>query len=225
MTSMPKNSVCPRPGCGKRHTSPKQVAKCAASLNQSAGGSGTTAQRYGKPNKPGTVDTAAPFSPSFGNIRDAADLCALMTEIEPPDEYGRKWHDLETPDPDGNVYREYADELVVASASGKIPDPVGSIAFKLRTMRGGSDAYAAHGEPLGEVDENGNADAWRIWVDMTKAHKNHRHEIEDVGQILREGSPARKTDRAGPGTKGTSLVPPVGYEPIIVAYSEHARWR
>lgn len=206
-------------------------------MNASGGSTGAPVSRYTKPvnetpwkrgQDPAGYRGDAPQSrpaPTFGNIRNAHELCAVMSEIEPPDGYGRKWHDLETPDRDPRVYREDPDDIVVASASGKIPDPVGSVAYKIRTLGGGTDAYAAHGEPLGEVDADGNADGWRIWVDMTKASRGHRHEIVDVGEILRKGSPVRKTDRAGYGTAGTRLVQPVGYEPIIVAYSGHSRIR
>lgn len=150
-TMMPRNPVCPRPGCGKRHTSPRQTAACAAAMNASGGSTGAPVSRYTKPvnetpwkrgQDPAGYRGDAPQSrpaPTFGNIRNAHELCAVMSEIEPPDGYGRKWHDLETPDRDLRVYREDPDDIVVASASGKIPDPVGSVAYKIRTLGGGTD--------------------------------------------------------------------------------------
>jgi hypothetical protein len=85
------------------------------------------------------------------------------------------------------------------------------------TIAGESIAYAFRDTPFSLV----------VWADMTKPSRDDLgmglEDFEEaLPQILSEGSPIRKTDRSGPGTKGTRLVEGFGADLAAEIYYDDA---
>lgn len=73
---------------------------------------------------------------------------------------------------------------------------------------------AVAGESLGDPIRDG-ANSFNVYADFTKSRRDDLgdayYDLENgIGTMIKEGSPIRKTDRSGPGTKGTRLVDGLG---------------
>lgn len=69
-------------------------------------------------------------------------------------------------------------------------------------------AYAKTGGERGNHFEQDSPNSIVVYADTTKAgsYESVDRFIEELPEFLEEGTPVRKTDKAGPGTKGTRLV-------------------
>lgn len=69
-------------------------------------------------------------------------------------------------------------------------------------------AYAKTGGERGNEFEQDSPNSIVVYADTTKAGSYEAVDrfIEELPEFLKEGTPVRKTDKAGPGTKGTRLV-------------------
>lgn len=69
-------------------------------------------------------------------------------------------------------------------------------------------AYAKTGGERGNEFEQDSPNSIVVYADTTKAgsYESVDRFIEELPEFLKEGTPVRKTDKAGPGTKGTRLV-------------------
>lgn len=69
-------------------------------------------------------------------------------------------------------------------------------------------AYAKTGGERGNEFEQDSPNSIIVYADTTKVSSYERVDrfIEELPEFLKEGSPVRKTDKAGPGTKGTRLL-------------------
>lgn len=69
-------------------------------------------------------------------------------------------------------------------------------------------AYAKTGGERGNHFEQDSPNSIVVYADTTKAgsYESVDRFIEELPEFLKEGTPVRKTDKAGPGTKGTRLV-------------------
>lgn len=78
-------------------------------------------------------------------------------------------------------------------------------------LTGYSYATAGRGEGIG-APERDSARSFIIGADTTKGRVYRNLDVfeENLDTFIREGSPVRKTDRSGPGTKGTRLVEGLG---------------
>lgn len=112
--------------------------------------------------------------------------------------------------------------------------------FDTITLRGGralSDAELAQvggclgyalrmhvaGEDLGEpecVTRTGGQTVIHYWYDSTKAQRSDpdpQHAFQVAAGFIAEGTPVRRSNRAGPGTAGTRLIEGIG--PVALAFS------
>lgn len=141
---------------------------------------------------------------------------------------------------------EVLDEIVVDGQSfSRVRDGVGGnwpYAMRLQANRPLSDdemqtlagltgyAYRAGvaGESLGDPERD-SPYSFVVGADTTKSQRDDLSiALEDFEEMLpamaREGSPVRKTDRAGVGTKGTRLVDGLGEDLVVHLYYDDV-WR
>lgn len=60
-----------------------------------------------------------------------------------------------------------------------------------------------------------------VWMDLTKSRRSNVYEhFSRLEEMLASGTAVRKTNRAGPGTKGTPAVEPITKGSFLLIYSE-----
>jgi hypothetical protein len=168
-----------------------------------------------------TAATADPFAPppsASGASRlppqpfdDHAELAGHLNTLDDPDAPSWGWNGLNGPWSDGYEIAFEFDEPV--------RDPVQLVAYYMRgPVAMGPDGFDGEqqGVPLGQVDEHGRARAWRYHCDMTKSRRDDIDmALDGLCDHVADGSPVRKTDKAGPGTKGTRAVDGTGMAPRV----------
>jgi hypothetical protein len=94
----------------------------------------------------------------------------------------------------------------------------------LAQLAGYAYSSTVHGEPLGEPNRLSDY-AFMLEADTTKGSPGGVGDfIEQYPTMVGDGSPVRKTDRAGAGTQGTRLVEGMGPDaPQIVMYFDDAQ--
>lgn len=98
----------------------------------------------------------------------------------------------------GDVYG-----VTLCTAEPVLTEQVDSLAAYFFEGPFASEYYDTQG--IGEVD--GRARLFLLNTDFTKSrHDDWTDNIGDLWEMLREGTPIRKTDRKGPGTRGTRAV-------------------
>ena len=61
----------------------------------------------------------------------------------------------------------------------------------------------------------------QVWMDLTKSRRSHpRSEFANLEALLESGSDVRKTDKGGPGTKGTRAVDPLDPNSFMLLFTE-----
>lgn len=110
---------------------------------------------------------------------------------------------------------------VVVGADHPMPNPVHNVAYHLRSTGAmGPDGFDGDrpGSPINPTLSPHGEVLARVWVDrcdLTKSRRDDRCDIfEGFNASIEDGSPIRKANRSGPGTKGTSAVE--GFGPIGV---------
>ena len=103
---------------------------------------------------------------------------------------------------------------IALAFSKPVSDPTHLLAYFCRAnLAMGYDGFDGEytGCPVDAPDENGQAMVWYWSCDLTKSARDDvAHELGSLGEFMRTGSPVRKTDRAGHGTRGTRAVIGVG---------------
>lgn len=81
---------------------------------------------------------------------------------------------------------------------------------------------ATGGEPIGDGVHQDAPNSIIVYADGTKAGSWSRvaEFFDQVGDVVRDGSPVRSTDRSGPGTRGTRLVEPLDGVGAVTLYQQ-----
>lgn len=117
---------------------------------------------------------------------------------------------------DNYDFHDYPDEMRV-QASRPLSD---AEVQRVAQLTGYQHRSTLNGEGLSDPDRCGNASVL-IGTDNTKSsgRKSMFSDFEDGLELtLQEGSPVRKTDRSGPGTKGTRLIEGFGSDVNFTLY-------
>jgi hypothetical protein len=129
------------------------------------------------------------------------------------DEYGKAVAYVRA---DSYSFHDYPDEMRI-QASRPLSD---AEVQKVAQLTGYQHRSTLNGEGLSDPDRCGNA-AVLVGTDNTKSsgRKSMFNDFEDgLEATLQEGSPVRKTDRSGPGTKGTRLIEGFGKDVSFTLY-------
>lgn len=113
-------------------------------------------------------------------------------------------------------YQNYPDDMRI-QASRPLTD---AEVQRVAQLTGYQHRSTLNGEGLSDPDRCGNASVL-VGTDNTKSsgRKSMFDEFEDgLEGTLQDGSPVRKTDRSGPGTKGTRLVEGFGKDVSFTLY-------
>lgn len=113
-------------------------------------------------------------------------------------------------------FMNYPDEMRI-QASRPLSD---AEVQKVAQLTGYQHRSTLNGEGLSDPDRCGNASVL-VGTDNTKSagRKSMFNEFEEgLEATLQEGSPVRKTDRSGPGTKGTRLIEGFGSDVNFTLY-------
>lgn len=169
------------------------------------------------PNKP-TVSTLDVYDKDGHIYVSALDDEVANGTYNPPrihtiNEYGEKVAYVRA---DEYNFHNYPDEMRV-QASRPLSD---AEVQKVAQLTGYQHRSTLNGEGLSDPDRCGNA-AVLIGTDNTKSsgRKSMFGDFEDgLEATLQEGSPVRKTDRSGPGTKGTRLIEGFGSDVHFTLY-------
>lgn len=103
---------------------------------------------------------------------------------------------------------------IALAFSRPVADPTHLLAYFCRAnLAMGWDGFNGEstGTPVDVTDAQGRACVWYWPCDLTKSARDDiAAELGDLAEFMQFGSPLRKTDRSGPGTKGTRAVAGVG---------------
>jgi hypothetical protein len=117
---------------------------------------------------------------------------------------------------DSYTYHNYPDDMRI-QASRPLTD---AEVQRVAQLTGYQHRSTLNGEGLSDPDRCGNASVL-VGTDNTKSsgRKSMFSDFEDgLEATLQEGSPVRKTDRSGPGTKGTRLIEGFGSDVNFTLY-------